>query len=185
MEKYDILKSGALDELAKGMAGTAWRNGLFKFVGRGKEEPGKQTDYSLQGMEEVMEETVVLGDVELQNCILTASATQQIVKTAINGVPGTVKEWFSAGDVAIGMTVTLLNADGNEYPWDQVKVLKEVLNRTEALDVVSRWLNEVWGVTRVVVESYNMTGRTDRNYEVVELNMASDMDYIIAEEVNA
>lgn len=184
MAKYDILNTDALGNAAIEMAGTAWRDGLYKVVGRGEEAPGRQTEYLLAGMADVVEEPAVLGGMELQSCIMTASATQQIVKTAINGVPGTVKEWFSAGDVAVGMTVTLLNDGSNEYPWAQVRELQQVLSQAEALEVESRWLNEVWGVTRVVVESYNMTGRTDRNYEVVELNMASDRDYIIEEEVS-
>lgn len=185
MARYDILNLGWAVERAAGKGAQELREGLYRIVGRGEEEPGKQTDYTLQGVEEVKEETVVLGDIELRNCVLTASMTNQVVKTAINGMAGTVKEWVSNGDVAIGLTVTLLTEGSNEYPWGAVEALMKVLGKDEALEIESRWLNDVWGVTRVVVESYHLTGHTERNYEVVEVSLASDKEYLIAEEVEA
>lgn len=180
MNKYDILKNGAIEEAARGMAVTAFRDGLMKIVSRREAEKGKLTEFALEEACEMAEEEVILDGLKLDNVTMTASKTNNIVKTAINGRFGTVKEYVSEGDVAIGMTVTLLSED-NEYPWSMVDELKEVLNQMRTLEVVSRWLNDVWDVTRVVVENYSMTGHTERNYEVVEVNLASDKEYLIVE----
>ena len=180
MNKYDILKNGAIEEAARGMAVTAFRDGLMKIVSRREAEKWKLTEFALEEACEMAEEEVILDGLKLDNVTMTASKTNNIVKTAINGRFGTVKEYVSEGDVAIGMTVTLLSED-NEYPWSMVDELKEVLNQMRTLEVVSRWLNDVWDVTRVVVENYSMTGHTERNYEVVEVNLASDKEYLIVE----
>lgn len=182
MEKYDILKQGWIDDRGRGMATHGVREALYGIVARKKEESGSNQSYALATVEEAKEEHVRLGETELAYCTVTASRTNQIVKTVINGMAGTVKEWVSNGDVAIGLTVTLLNQGSNEYPWEEVEALKRELVKAETLKIESRWLNEVWDVTRVVVESYHMTGRTDRNYEVVEVSLASDKDYVIEEE---
>lgn len=182
MAKYDILKQGWADERAAGMVAQGLRDGLYRIVGGGQEAAGEMADYDMEEMGDAEVENVVLGGLDLGSCVVTASRTNQVVKTAINGMAGTVKEWVSAGDVAIGLTVTLLNEGGNEYPWGAVEALMKVLGKDEAQKIESRWLNEVWDVTRVVVESYHLTGHTERNYEVAEVSLASDKEYLIMEE---
>lgn len=158
---------------------TEARQGLYKIVGGRQDARGPVADYErLEVMCDMVEEDVELDGVELKNVEMTASRTNNVVKTAINGRKGTIKEFVSEGDVAIGMTVKLLSED-NEYPWAQVQELKTVLKKHRELKVVSRWLNTVWDVTRVAVESYQMSGHTERNFEEVELNLVSDEEYSI------
>lgn len=184
MGKYDIITLRELEERGKGAVVAATQQGLYRIVTARPETNGRLTDFDMETACDAVTERVVLGGLELQNVEMTADRTNNIVKTAINGRIGTVKEFVSEGDVAIGMTVTLLNKE-DEYPWEQVENLKKVLKKKQAIEVESRWLNEVWDVTRVVVESYHMTGHTERNYEVVEISLASDMEYLIEEGTEA
>lgn len=172
-------------ERVAGMGAQALREAEYGIMAEREDAEGAMTGYDLESAEDGVMEPVRLGGEEMPNSVVTASTTNQIVRTAINGMAGTVKEWVSNGDVAIGLTVTILNNDGTEYPWEAVERVKRLLSGDEALEIESRWLNDVWGVTRVVVESYSMTGHTERNYEVVEVSLASDKEYLIAEEVEA
>lgn len=181
MGKYDILKVGYAAERTAGMAAQAMRKGSYRLMALRPDDPGLDVAIELEGYDEPVAETVVLGGLTLEHCVVTAQQTKRVVRTAINGMAGTVKEWVSDGDVAIGLTVTLLNKEGNDYPWDAVEQLMRVLSESETQTIESRWLNDVWAVTRVVVEGYKMSGRTERNYEVVEVSLSSDKEYLIEE----
>ena len=147
---------------------------------------GRQNDYALAGVEGADRQEVLClrgrsGSVEL-NCVMNCSRSKNIVATAINGMSGTIKEFVSEGDVQIGLEVTLLSTDGS-YPAEQVEKLCSLLAEDEALMVGNPTLNDVYGVSRAVVNSWSMTPTKAFNYQTVSVQMVSDEAYVIMEEL--
>lgn len=149
---------------------------------------GRQNDYPLTSVEGAeRRETVTLsgksGSIEL-DCLMSCNSSKNIVATAITGMSGTIKEYVTDGDVQIAMEVTLLS-DDNSYPTDKVETLCELLRESEALLIANDTLNDVWGVSRVVVTSWSMTPTKAFNYQTISMQMASDEAYVIMEEIEA
>lgn len=147
---------------------------------------GKQNSYSLEVEAEAEPETIILktdnaNSIEL-DAVIDCNSTKNIVSTAINGVSGTVKEWVSNGDVAITIDVTLLG-EGNEYPRGKVAELMSLLQANQSLQVGNKTLNEVWGVTRIVVTSFSMPPTPCYNYQTFSISAVSDEAYVIEEEI--
>lgn len=151
----------------------------------GKPEPNKQlNNYPINVVSKDSYNGVVkLGGVVFEHVIMNCTRTKNIVSTAINGRIGTIKEFWSKGDVAITMQVVLISKDNN-YPFEEVKRAMEVIDRDETLDVTNKWLNDVWDVTRLAIKSAKTSGRLDRNIEVITIAALSDNEYIIAEEID-
>lgn len=147
---------------------------------------GKQNSYSLEVEAEAEPETIILktdnaNSIEL-DAVIDCNSTKNIVSTAINGVSGTVKEWVSNGDVAITIDVTLLG-EGNDYPREKVAELMSLLQANQSLQVGNKTLNEVWGVTRIVVTSFSMLPTPCYNYQTFSISAVSDDAYVIEEEI--
>lgn len=147
---------------------------------------GKQNSYSLEVEAEAEPETIILktdnaNSIEL-DAVIDCNSTKNIVSTAINGVSGTIKEWVSNGDVAITIDVTLLG-EGNEYPREKVAELMSLLQANQSLQVGNKTLNEVWGVTRIVVTSFSMPPTPCYNYQTFSISAVSDEAYVIEEEI--
>lgn len=147
---------------------------------------GKQNSYSLEVEAEAEPETIILktdnaNSIEL-DAVIDCNSTKNIVSTAINGVSGTVKEWVSNGDVAITIDVTLLG-EGNDYPREKVAELMSLLQANQSLQVGNKTLNEVWGVTRIVVTSFSMPPTPCYNYQTFSISAVSDEAYVIEEEI--
>lgn len=147
---------------------------------------GKQNTYSLEVKSESEPETIILktdnaNSIEI-DAVMDCNTTKNIVSTAINGVGGTVKEWVSDGDVAVTIDVTLLS-DNGAYPRERVERLVEMLKSNESLMVSNKTLNEVWGVTRLVITSWSMRPTPDFDYQQIGINAISDEAYIVEEEI--
>lgn len=128
-----------------------------------------------------IEDCMILGELNLDHVTVGCTMSKRIVTTAINGRPGTVKEWVSDGDVVI-TTVAKVMGDGNSYPKEAVETILEELKKPEVLPVTNELLNDVWDVQRVVVTSIQTTNRTDRNWEEVTIGMLSDEEYLVEEQ---
>ena len=64
----------------------------------------------------------------IDTVLADVSQTKQIIKTNIQGVKGTVKEYISEGDYRVTLRGAIVNEEGQRYPEDQVKQLKEYLS---------------------------------------------------------
>lgn len=88
--------------------------------------------------------------------LATISRTKNIVKTAVQGRNGTVKEFISAGDFGITLQGAIFESNKTKYPVSEVKTLVQLLNAAESLKVVSPYINDVFDIHYLVVESYDM-----------------------------
>lgn len=113
----------------------------------------------------------------LPDAVATVSRERRIVSTALTGRNGTVKEYVSEGDWQIGLTVGVQavrnGVIADEWPSDELRELRKMLEGTEALKVHSEFL-DVFGITRIVVKGYSATQMTDQNYQAVSISAVSD-----------
>lgn len=116
------------------------------------------------------------------DAVCSVSASRNIVKTALVGLKGTVKEYIAAGDYEISITVGLVAVeDGkvvDKYPAEGVRKLREVLDHPEALSVDSEFLR-LFEINRLVIVDYKIDQMTYSNRQVVTIKAISDEDYII------
>lgn len=110
---------------------------------------------------------VVLVDVSMQ---------KTIVKTAVNGMAGTVKEYINDGDYSASIRGVLYSNTPGDYPRSQVDALVAVCKRKEAIPVVSEYLKQ-FGIFFVVIEGYNFPQRNGwQNTQLFELSAVSDTE---------
>jgi hypothetical protein len=121
------------------------------------------------------------GDVKLddpfvfETALITVNQTKNIVKTAISGQNGTVKEFMSEGDFVINLKGVIVGDTANQRPdINQLNSLVAYLKAPVSLPVSCNFLNE-WLISSVAVESYTVGQREGaRNIIDVEINMLSD-----------
>lgn len=116
------------------------------------------------------------------NAALNISQSKNIVKTAINGVKGTIKEYIADGDLVINMNV-VLGGLSDVYPLKELKALQSILDENNAIFIYSKILNDVFEITRVVVEGYSFNPTTWSSVQEVKVDLLSDMTFSIEDKI--
>lgn len=111
-------------------------------------------------------------NLRIDTVLITVSQTKNIVKTAIQGLAGTVKEYISDGDYIIKIN-GIIAGEGLEYPTDDVNTLIEILKRAEKVRVTSKFL-QLFGIDDIVIESYEMKQDEFINMQSFEITAVSD-----------
>jgi hypothetical protein len=93
---------------------------------------------------------------QILQVLATVSMTKTIVKTAVQGRNGTVKEYINAGDYSISLQGALFDNNKTKYPDQDVKTLLQLLMATESLKCISPLLNDIFDIHYLVIESYDM-----------------------------
>jgi hypothetical protein len=91
----------------------------------------------------------------MDTVLIDVSQEKQIIKTNIQGVSGTVKEYISKGDYQIKVRGALVEENGRRYPEEQVSQLREYLEVEASIGIASRFLNDIFGVNEIVVEGFS------------------------------
>lgn len=94
--------------------------------------------------------------IDLDDCVITVQQLKNIVKTPIQGVNGTVKEYISDGDYVITLKGRISSNAPDRFPMAQASSLIDFLQLQEALPVESEYLRYVYGIYNLVAESYTM-----------------------------
>lgn len=123
------------------------------------------------------------GILVLQEATVNASLQKQIVKTALVGKKGTIKEYISDGDYQLNIAVGLVsvNSQGeviDQYPERALSQLRRILEIGESLEVSSPFLDAL-GVNRMVVTGFTVKQMTFANRQLVEITALSDTEYVI------
>lgn len=100
-------------------------------------------------------EQISYDDLRVDTVLFNVNQSRNIVTTQIQGRNGTIKEYISDGDFDIQINGILVNPDGNKYPTEDVQTLMDILKAQSTIGVASQFLNDVFGVTDVVVTSYS------------------------------
>lgn len=112
-------------------------------------------------------------ELQLQTILSEVSMTKNIVKTALQGVDGTVKEYISDGDYEITIKGALV-AEGNFYPEDETKLLHQLCLVKDAL-VVEADFFQFFDIYNLVIESYSFPEEEGIvNMQFFELQCVSD-----------
>ncbi len=119
---------------------------------------------------------VELGTMQFDIVQMTISAQKQIVKTAVAGRQGTIKELISTQDYKISLKGFLVNYDDNNYPEDKVEELKQLFDIDEAITIKSR-VTDIFEITKVVIESLNLQETKHQNIQPFTLSLLSDDDF--------
>lgn len=117
------------------------------------------------------------------DAVAAVSRENHIVSTALTGRDGTVKEYINAGDWAVNIVIGLQSLNGggeieDEWPDDELRALRQLLETKEALRVHSKFLDAL-KIDRIVIRSYSASQMTESNYQTVTISAVSDGDYEI------
>ena len=104
-------------------------------------------------------------DVILDCVLFDVAQSKTIITTPIQGFNGTVKEFISDGDYTLNIKGVINGTKNGVYPLTQAKNLFEALKSPIELEVTSWYLNELFGITHVVV--------TDFQYNQVQGNQTA------------
>lgn len=120
----------------------------------------------------------------INDVTVNVSLQKEIVRTALVGRQGTIKEYITDGDYQLTMSVGIVATDDDgriidQYPERAVGQLREVLESPETLEVSSIFLG-LFGITHIVVTGFSAKQMTHSNRQVVEITAVSDTDYLIA-----
>lgn len=116
------------------------------------------------------------------DAVASASRERRIVSTALVGRDGTVKEYINEGDWSVSLVLGLQGESGgmitDEWPGDELRALRKLLEAKEALRVHSEFLDAL-NIGRLVIKSSAVRQMTEGNYQAVEVSAVSDEDYEI------
>lgn len=119
----------------------------------------------------------------INDIVMNVSRQKEIVKTVLVGRKGSVKEYITDGDYQISMSVGIVAVNDNDeiidrYPEKAITQLREILDRPEALEVNSGFL-DMFEINSIVVTGFSVKQMTHSNRQVVEITAISDDDYYI------
>ena len=107
--------------------------------------------------------------------LMTVSQSRNIVTTPIQGRNGTVKEYISDGDYDVTIRGAIVHPSPNVYPEEDVLKLVEALRVQDNIEVASRYLNDVFGITNLVVTGYSLPQTEGfQNTQFFEIKAISD-----------
>lgn len=109
----------------------------------------------------------------IDTVIIDVSMTRNIVKTAVSGLDGTIKEFINDGDYMISVR-GLIASDNTSYPESAVNTLINILQKKTSIRVSSDFLTR-FGIADVVVDNYSLKQQEGfENIQLFELSLTSD-----------
>jgi len=119
----------------------------------------------------------------LQDVSVSVSSTNNIVRTSVNGLAGTFKEFYNQGDYSISLTGSMIGT----IPFqDDVRNLQRLFNlwtnysrdgKYKPLVILSRYFAEKFGIYTVVITDFNISLSKEYNNVVdYTINLESDND---------
>jgi hypothetical protein len=113
--------------------------------------------------------------VKIDTALFDVSMSRNIITTPIQGRNGTVKEYVSDGDYQINIKGTLVSKNPNLYPELEVVNLVKLCKQPQEIGVVSPYLNSVFGIFHLVIQSYSFPMTEGyQNLQHFDLNCISD-----------
>ncbi len=117
--------------------------------------------------------TFSVPEVKLYTMLLVVDSGKNIVKTPIQGLNGTIKEYISDADDSVTMKGKIVGRNG-VHPFEEVKALHKLLKAPVAVKVISKWLQNL-DIDTLVVESFNVPQEEGRySYQSFEITFSTD-----------
>lgn len=105
------------------------------------------------------EENVEYEGVVINTVLISVSQSKNVIKTAINGRHGTIKEFVSNGDYQISCGGLFTSDSPNIYPEKEVLALNNIFSIPDSLKVTCKYLNRL-GIYEIVVEDFTLRQKT-------------------------
>lgn len=123
----------------------------------------------------------------LKNVVIGLTLQNNIVETVLVGRAGTVKEYVSAQDWGLNLSI-ILNDFGNEeqtgsYPEPLLEALLPFLQQKEPLKVLSDFLKP-YKIDFIIIKSFNIKQESHTNRQIVEVGAVSDSPYEMRQDLN-
>lgn len=125
-------------------------------------------------------------DLVLTTVLVDVSMTKNVIKTAVQGRNGTIKEYISDGDYEVRLRGAVVRDGEHNYPYDEMRDFHALLSRSEALPVVADYLR-LFNIYSLVVTGFKF-GQTEgmQNVQTFEIDCVSDTpDDLIEENATA
>lgn len=179
--KQEDYKLGTLPEMRVGGGGSVEAGSEIKLTDSERRDEGYWLGRN--ALTDIVVKVPDEGTLVLTDVTANVSLQKEIVKTQLVGHKGTIKEYISDGDyqVTLSVGIVAMNENGellDQYPEDAMGVLRKVMERPEALEVSSTFL-DVFGINRIVVTGFSAKQMTYANRQLVEITALSDEDYVI------
>ena len=112
-------------------------------------------------------------EVNIQTVIITISQPINIIKTAIQGRDGTVKEYIGKDDMQVNISGMITGKNG-VYPLDKVNKLKAWLDAPISKGITAWWLANL-NVANIVINSFDMP-QTEGGYSYQMFSISAISD---------
>ena len=140
-------------------------------------EPGTYTDRNGEAINYggIFTNTPGEDGFKIDTVLCDVTIVKQIIKTNIQGVNGSVKEYISQGDYDITIRGALVDESGQRYPEEQVKQLVEYCEVPESVRIYSRFLNDNFDIQYLTIQEANFPQVEGvENVQLFEIKAVSD-----------
>lgn len=111
----------------------------------------------------------------INTVLIDVSQQKQIIKTDIQGVRGTVKEYISMGDYQVTIRGALVSQSSVLYPTVEVQQLREYLEAEVSIGIASRFLDDIFDIQNLVIENFSFPQKEGfQNTQFFEISAVSD-----------
>ena len=118
--------------------------------------------------------TNIESDLRIDTVLMSVDQSKEIVKTAIQGRNGTVKEYISLGDYVVNIKGAIVSPFPEKYPKDDIDLLLRYLSLDKQVGVSSFFL-ELFNISEIVIERYSVSEKIGSRNEVpFEITAVSD-----------
>jgi len=111
-----------------------------------------QFDNKVQGFTPDSKTTgqITSNDLVLEIALITATQEKNIVKTAVQGRNGTIKEYVSDGDWQISIRGVIVSESSNKRPSEELKKLDLFRSYNVDIDIISNFLDDLKVYTVII-----------------------------------
>lgn len=100
-------------------------------------------------------DVIAYDEVKLESVLVSADRPKNVIRTAVQGRDGTIKEYIAAGDYVINISGVIVGEKGT-FPELEVERFTSLMDASASLPVVSSFLNDAIGVGDVVVDRHSI-----------------------------
>ena len=115
-------------------------------------------------------------ELRLESVRFVVSQAKNIVRTAISGRDGTVKEYNNTGDFIIKCVASMSNLTPT-FPREQVDGFVAIAKSPEAVPVISKILNDIFDINNVIISDYNLDPGNGAGNVVINFTLESDEEF--------
>lgn len=110
---------------------------------------------------------------------MKVTQAKTIKETALTGRTGTIKEYIQAKDYQVITKGTIISQKPNGFPIEQLRGVVELMKLPVALEVASAYLQQAYGITRLVLKSADYDQQTGKYINTLPFTFTfvSDEDY--------